>query len=62
MIWMRRGYLSPSRFCWHRFNRLELRFISCFAPGLSPPAIKLYGWDDVGRQLKGIYERALNTS
>ena len=32
------------------------------APGLPAPQGKLFSWDDAARQLKTIYERALNTS
>ena len=64
--WSRERFGSQARY----FNSIgvskrnieTLRQFYAAAPRLPAPAIKLYGWDDVGRLLKGIYERLLSTS
>ena len=35
---------------------------NALVPGLAAPAVKLPGWDEVGRQLRTVYELVLSTS
>lgn len=45
-----------------RQNIEMLRRFYAEAPGLAAPAVKLPGWDEVGRQLRTVYELVLSTS